>query len=658
MAETWTGNPFTVWPWERRFIAGTFGQPGNAALSCGRGQGKSAFVAALAAAVVCPGAPLHGTRREVVCVASSFLQSRIIFEDVLSYARGLGHDLSDRELWRRQDSQNMATLEYVKTGARVRCIGSDPKRAHGLRPYLVLADEPAQWESGKAEAMISALRTGLGKTPGSRLIALGTLPADGQHWFSQMLRDAPYHQLHAAAKDAPIFRATTWAKANPSLRYLPSLKAQIKTEAAAARRDGVMLQSFKSLRLNMGLADVVAGVLLEAGTWASIEGDADRNGEYVLGLDLGGSTAQSAAAAWWPKSGRLEGFAVFPENPPLATRASNDGAGNLYSECHRRGELLLAGEMVADIRELLTEALDRWGSPAAIAADRFKKAELIGHLNALDFPEADLVLWGMGWRDGSEDVRQFQLAALAGHLVPVKSLLMRASMSEARLLGDVAGNWKLAKGSEGGTQAAGEATYEFVVSELKPTRNAVHGVYSIEDHARVPGLSDAIMRDMRAGIVEKVDRTIFRGDATANEPTADIAGLETLTIGEETIKQSDKVKADKTLEVEARTEATAQVYTDEARVYYGLNRPHEAVKHSAKEYVHGMAHTNGMESHWAMLKRGYVGVYHQMSVKHLPRYVAEFEGRHNSRPMDTAEQMCIMARGANGKRMTYAELTA
>ena len=97
--------------------------------------------------------------------------------------------------------------------------------------------------------------------------------------------------------------------------------------------------------------------------------------------------------------------------------------------------------------------------------------------------------------------------------------------------------------------------------------------------------------------------------------------------------------------MEARTEATAQVYTDEARAYYGLNRPHEAVKHSAKEYVHGMAHTNGMESHWAMLKWGYVGVYHQMSVKHLPRYVAEFEGRHNSRPMDTAEQKQYYADG-------------
>ena len=79
-----------------------------------------------------------------------------------------------------------------------------------------------------------------------------------------MLRDAPYHQLHAAAKDAPIYRATTWARANPSLKFLPSLKAELKKEAAAARRDGVVLQSFKSLRLNMGLPDTVSGVLLDA----------------------------------------------------------------------------------------------------------------------------------------------------------------------------------------------------------------------------------------------------------------------------------------------------------------------------------------------------------------------------------------------------------
>ena len=69
--------------------------------------------------------------------------------------------------------------------------------------------------------------------------------------------------------------------------------------------------------------------------------------------------------------------------------------------------------------------------------------------------------------------------------------------------------------------------------------------------------------------------------------------------------------------VMTHTEPFAKVYTDEAVAYRGINRDHEAVAHGAREYVRGQAHTNGMESHWAMLKRGYDGVYHQFSVKHL-----------------------------------------
>ena len=65
-----------------------------------------------------------------------------------------------------------------------------------------------------------------------------------------------------------------------------------------------------------------------------------------------------------------------------------------------------------------------------------------------------------------------------------------------------------------------------------------------------------------------------------------------------------------------------------------------------------------MESFWASLKRGFEGTYHQMSEKHLGRYVAEFEGRHNARPQDTEEQLRLMAEGMEGKRLRYADLIA
>ena len=69
-----------------------------------------------------------------------------------------------------------------------------------------------------------------------------------------------------------------------------------------------------------------------------------------------------------------------------------------------------------------------------------------------------------------------------------------------------------------------------------------------------------------------------------------------------------------------------------------------------------MAHINGMESHWAMLKRGHHGLYHHFSKNHLNRFVAELEGHHNRRPMDTATQMSFMARNAEGRQLRYGGL--
>lgn len=106
-----------------------------------------------------------------------------------------------------------------------------------------------------------------------------------------------------------------------------------------------------------------------------------------------------------------------------------------------------------------------------------------------------------------------------------------------------------------------------------------------------------------------------------------------------------------------RVRPQAMVYTDEHPAYHGLPH-HQAVKHSVAQYVDGQAHTNGLESFWATLKRGYHGVHHHMSPKHLNRYVGEFAGRHNQRPMDTLDQMAAMARGMTRKRLPYAKLTA
>lgn len=74
--------------------------------------------------------------------------------------------------------------------------------------------------------------------------------------------------------------------------------------------------------------------------------------------------------------------------------------------------------------------------------------------------------------------------------------------------------------------------------------------------------------------------------------------------------------------------------------------------------MRGDVHTNGMESFWSMLKRGYYGTYHRMSAKHLQRYVNEFCGRHNVRDLDTIDQMVAVVLGLVGERLQYQDLIA
>ncbi len=444
------GGKFPVFPWERRFLTGAF-RPAvqEAALSVGRGNGKSSLCAAVG--VACLDGPLVRSRAEVVVCASSFEQGRIIFEHVLAMLP----DATDRRRWRVWDSANVAQIKNLDNGVTLKCIGSDPRRSHGLAPVLVLADEPAQWLHTTADRMIAALRTALGKIEGSRLIALGTRPDSEAHWFQKMLDgEADYIDNYSAPADAPPFQKRTWVKANPSLRYMPWLEKTIRKEAGKAKRDSDQLAAFKALRLNLGTADTLQSLLIDADEWKRIEVDkADLADRYALGIDLGGTAAMSAAAGFWPDTGRLEAVACFPEIPSLAERGLADGVGNLYVKMAEAGDLIQAGRRVSSIEELLTECLERWGTPGVIVCDRWREGELREKLEKIDFPITSLEVRGQGFKDGGEDVRIFRKACAAGNVRPERSLLLRAAMSEARVVGDPAGNEKLSKLTQGGRRA-------------------------------------------------------------------------------------------------------------------------------------------------------------------------------------------------------------
>ena len=361
----------------------------------------------------------------------------------------MGARVRDKHRWKVWDTAQQARVECKITGARVRVLGSDPRRAHGLAPCLILADEPSQWDWNKSDRMYAALRTAAGKQPSCKFIALGTRPADAEHWFSKMLAGgADYSQCHAADAEDPPFDVRTWRKANPSLSRMPDLLAALRQEAKEAKRDPAALASFKALRLNLGTYDTTRQFLIDPDAWARAEGDVPRDGELVLGLDLGSGTSMSAVAACWAGSGRLECIAAFPASPSLGERGLADGVGGLYVTMKTAGDLLTLGEHVVPIDQLLEVAFSRFGYPRVIVCDRWREAELLDALLSIGAGSVPVITRGQGFRDGGEDVRHFQRAILSQQIRPTPALLLRSAMGEAVTQSDPAGNRKITKRRE------------------------------------------------------------------------------------------------------------------------------------------------------------------------------------------------------------------
>ena len=109
-------------------------------------------------------------------------------------------------------------------------------------------------------------------------------------------------------------------------------------------------------------------------------------------------------------------------------------------------------------------------------------------------------------------------------------------------------------------------------------------------------------------------------------------------------------------------EPDAPIFTDEHSGYQGLPN-HFWVSHSNGQWskpttMEEAAHTNGMEASWSGFKRAFHGIYYHTNEKHLNRYVGQFAGKYNIRPLDTEDQLASIVLGMVGRRLRYVDLTA
>jgi phage terminase large subunit-like protein len=451
-------------PFQKDFIKGALADDVNTAiLSVGRGAGKTALSAGLALASLI-GVIDRQPKREVLLAARTRDQARIAWQFVAGFAASLPDDLQEQIIYRRAPRLEIE-FEGDGGGHFIRALAADGKSALGTAPTLVLMDERGHWPLDRGDALEAAILSGLGKR-GGRALLISTSAADDAHPFSRWLDDplpGTYVQEHRPPPGLPADDLESLLLANPGSPF--GVGASIEWLEGQARRaiarGGSNLTSFRLYNRNERVSGESRDQLITLDEWLACE-TADlppRQGAAVIGIDLGGSASMTAAAFYWPETGRLECIGTFPAAPSLLDRGQSDGVAGRYLEMQNRGELTVLGDKTVPVAPWLTQVMRHvdGGPVAAITADRYKAAELSEAINRAGI-RAPVVWRGQGFRDGGEDCERFRRACFDGQVKAAQSLLLRSAFQDAICLRDPANNLKLAKARSTGRIDAAAAT--------------------------------------------------------------------------------------------------------------------------------------------------------------------------------------------------------
>ena len=225
----------------------------------------------------------------------------------------------------------------------------------------------------------------------------------------------------------------------------PESRRKLFEERDEARADSRLKARFLSYRLNVPTRDE-SEILLTVDDWelATARPVAPPSGQPIVGIDLGGGRAWSAAVAIW-ESGRVEALAVAPGIPSLEEQEKRDRVpAGTYQTLHDRGLLDLAvGLRVQPPARLWDSVLARWGVPVLVVCDRFRLPELEDAIGRSCNVEARVTQWS----SAAADIRALRRICRDGPLsIPERDrLLIATSLSVSYVKSDDAGNSRLSK---------------------------------------------------------------------------------------------------------------------------------------------------------------------------------------------------------------------
>ena len=419
----------------------------TAALSIPRGNGKTTLAGLMVANALNPDhADYAGDGAEVVLFAGSIEQCRLVYRQALGF-------LPDPDAYRLVDSATRVAITHKRRRTRLKAIGSNPKTSLGLVGVpLVVLDEPGALHTIGGGALWDSIATAQGK-PGSRLkaVLIGTIaPAAPGSWWPELVdagsqRSTYVQALRGRVDEEDDLWWSKWpeiARVNPLARVDAGFRAKLLEERDGALKDSRLKARFLSYRLNSPTADE-SEVLLTVQDWRAVcrrEVEA-ADGRPLVGVDLGGGRAWSAAVAGW-RSGRIEAVAVAPGTPSLEAQEKRDRVpAGTYVRLADAGVLVTDGDRRVPRPEALLDLVRPW-RPERIICDRFRYDELKDAAGRLPImPRVSR------WSEAAEDIRALRKMALDGPLSvgPESRALIQASLAVSKVKNDDQGSFRLTK---------------------------------------------------------------------------------------------------------------------------------------------------------------------------------------------------------------------
>ena len=430
-------------PFQRRFVRRALAPDiDTACLSIPRGNGKSWLAAHILTRCMTPGDKLHEPGKEYILGAASLEQARLCFRFVRA-------DLEPRGGFRFLDSNTRIGICHKSTNTRLRVISSNGKTAMGLVGVpLAVLDEPGSWEVNGGELLASALLEAQGK-PNSplRLIFIGTKAPSRSGWWIDMIDEGSNGSTYVQTLEADRKKwdhASEIKRVNPLMWTFPKSRKKLFERRDGARADSRKKARFMSYRLNVPTADE-SSTLLTVDDWEQVVARpvGDAKGQPVVGVDLGGGRAWSAAVSIWP-SGRIEAVALTGGLPNIAAQEKRDRtSGGTYQKLVDAGTLVIDEGLRVPRPSLLIDYICAAWRPRVVVCDRFRLNDLF------DAAKGRVRISGRvtRWSEATSDIRALRKQCTDGPLNcdHGSRKLIEASLLVSTVKSDDGGSMKLIK---------------------------------------------------------------------------------------------------------------------------------------------------------------------------------------------------------------------